>query len=541
MEEYVIDCEEAAQDIKEYILDLKGATKYDFCENWLILNEAQRFVFNVEHIETLRLIESLLDNGEIDEQRKGMVNNDILLDNISGGSYSNTLIYGKNTTEKVVSVEVKDDKLYMFLNDGTVIEKPMEYWILSNRSMGSPTVDLEGGLFYNKLRTFETEKNYKKARGILYGKNANMFNIYDNAEAAMIREGITPFKGLKVQDVSILSFDIETTGIAHNEDSKVLMISNTYRDIHGKITKKLFDLAEYKGHDSLMIEKWSEWVQEIDPSVMTGHNIFGFDLPYLSYCFIERNPHHKNDIYLGKDGSSIKYSPKPKKFRKDGSQSYDYHEAKIFGRQIIDTFFLAIKFDFGRKYPSYGLKAIIETEGLEKKGRIKWDFENIKPKDLWEAVDLGATWSGEDEAIDIWKKFREYCEDDADDSLKLWDLMIPQFFYYNQSLSMNLQTVNNTATGRQINGLLVRAYVQDGHSIPQANEKESYGGGISFGVPGMHKHVVKWDIKSMYPSIMLQYDVYDKEKDPKAHFLGIVRYFFDERFAYFFICSSSDL
>ena len=123
------------------------------------------------------------------------------------------------------------------------------------------------------------------------------------------------------------------------------------------------------------VGSYQSYAQEIDPSVMTGHNIFGFDLPYLSYCFIERNPHHKNDIYLGKDGSSIKYSPKPKKFRKDGSQSYDYHEAKIFGRQIIDTFFLAIKFDFGRKYPSYGLKPIIEAEGLEKKGRIIWDFK----------------------------------------------------------------------------------------------------------------------------------------------------------------------
>ena len=108
--------------------------------------------------------------------------------------------------------------------------------------------------------------------------------------------------------------------------------------------------------------------------------------------------------------------------------------------------------------------------------------------------------------------------------------MIPQFFYYNQSLSMNLQTVNNTATGRQINGLLVRSYLQEGHSIPRASQKESYGGGISLGIPGIHKHVVKYDIKSMYPSIMLQYDVHDKEKDPNGNFTTILRHFTAERF-----------
>ena len=101
----------------------------------------------------------------------------------------------------------------------------------------------------------------------------------------------------------------------------------------------------------------------------------------------------ENELLLGKDISEIVYSKKPKKFRKDGSQTYDYFEAKIFGRQLIDTFFLSIKYDIARKYESYGLKQIISQEGLEKKDRTKWDFEKIMPKEIWD--NYSVDWVGE--------------------------------------------------------------------------------------------------------------------------------------------------
>ncbi len=128
-------------------------------------------------------------------------------------------------------------------------------------------------------------------------------------------------------------------------------------------------------------------------------------------------------------------------------------------------------------------------------------------------------------------KIKAYAIDDADDALALFDLMAPSFFYYTQSIPRSFQSVINGATGSQINSLMVRAFLQDGHSIARGSAKEPYEGAISFGVPGIHKNVFKIDVRSLYPSIMLQCKVYDKEKDSEGIFLRIVEYFTHERIA----------
>ena len=34
-------------------------------------------------------------------------------------------------------------------------------------------------------------------------------------------------------------------------------------------------------HTSFLSQSWSEFVQEVDPDILTGYNIINFDLPYL--------------------------------------------------------------------------------------------------------------------------------------------------------------------------------------------------------------------------------------------------------------------
>jgi DNA polymerase I len=219
-------------------------------------------------------------------------------------------------------------------------------------------------------------------------------------------------------------------------------------------------------------------------------------------------------LLLGRDGSPIKFDKKPSEFRKDGSQTYTYHDAKIYGREIVDTFFLSIKYDIKRAYESYGLKSIIKHEGLERADRQHYD-----------ASQIAKNWQNPEE----WVKIKAYAEHDADDALALYDLMIPAFFYYTQSVPMPLQRIINTATGRQVNSIMLRAYIQQGHSIPKASEVSDFQGAISFGNPGVYKHVYKVDVASLYPSIIREYRVFDSEKDPDGLFLKMVEYFTDER------------
>jgi DNA polymerase elongation subunit (family B) len=396
------------------------------------------------------------------------------------------LIYGKDKTENITAVEVVNDKMYLFKSTGELETRDFNYWFLSKKGIKG-SQQLDGTLDYKYINFFDDKEKFNEAKKKLW---KNSYALFDDAEAAMVLHGITLFKGMQISDVSVLSFDIESEGLLDDnftplsDDPNIYLISNTYRDTNGEVTRKLFSLEDY--HTAAeMIEEWCTWVQEIDPHIMLGHNIFGYDLPYMNYMYKRE---YDLDMPLGKRGREIHVNTKASKFRKDGSQEYDYYNIKVFGRQVIDTFFLSIKYDFARNYPSYGLKAIIEYEGLEKEGRIKWDFTVDSPKN---------TFNNREENPKKWADFKTYCEDDGDDSLKLFDMMAPSFFYYTQSIPKTFQAINNGATGSQINSFLVRSYLQMNHSIPEKSEKVKFQGAISAGITGVHDHVnnIKYMIK----------------------------------------------
>ena len=151
-----------------------------------------------------------------------------------------------------------------------------------------------------------------------------------------------------------------------------------------------------------------------------------------------------------------------------------------------------MKYDVSRSFSSYGLKSLEKELGLEKEGRITWNFEKNKPKDFF----------GKDK--ELTEQFKDYCRDDADSALKIYDLMIPAYFYTNIHIPLPFQSLMLTATGKWINNFLIRGYLGIDHSIPKPNEASTVYGGISFGVPGVYHNGKKLDAKSLYPSIIRQ-------------------------------------
>lgn len=426
------------------------------------------------------------------------------------------LIYGKDSTEGIVSIEVENGLQYKFFNDGTCDISKFKYWFLSSKG-ARESIELAGNQVYKYYNEYDDEADYQQRKKDAYQKRVDIYSIFNYAEQAMVRDGHTLFKGLKKDDVAVLAFDIEANGLVDKkgfpivgDKAQIYIIANTFRR-NGVITRRLFSLDNYSDQQE-MLEDWVRWVQEINPAILVGHNVFSYDLMYLNYVWVQG---HEDCLPLGRDNRPIVIPDFTRQFRKDGSQSYEYYDIKCFGRNIIDTMFLSIKYDISRKYVSYGLKQIIKQEGLEKPGRVFYDAGKIHEN-----------WHDLEER----DKIKQYAEFDGDDALALYDLMIPSFFYYTQHMPMTLQHVNNTATGRQINSFLVRSYLQIGHSIAKASEAVQYEGAISFGIPGLYKNVMKIDVKSEYPSVILQHKVYDKIKDPKKHLFLMTEYFTHERF-----------
>ena len=421
------------------------------------------------------------------------------------------LIFGKSGINSIVGLECTDNSTEVFVQDsnGNVnsVVKPNKYWILADRDIDGSFVRLKGDLFYKYGTQFRTREEFTEMRG--RWKNLNTFSIWNSQESAMVKDGYAYFQGLKHDEVSILSFDIETVGLVLDKRSYVVLISNTFRDSKGNITRKLFSHDEYENQQE-MIRQWCVWVRSVNPSIICGHNIFSFDLPYLQHC-------SGYGLHLGRNESMVEFDNYESRFRKDGTQFIHYNKAKCYGRTFVDTMFLAIKYDVGRKYESYGLKAIIKHEKLERTDRQFYDAGKIKDN-----------YNNPSEMVLI----KAYAEHDADDALALYDLMAPPFFYMAQSIPKTYQEVMLGASGSQINSIMIRAYLQDGHSLPEADEAIEYQGAISIGEIGIYSACHKVDVASLYPSIMIQYEVFDEEKDPNKYFLQLVRLFTEKRLEY---------
>lgn len=432
-------------------------------------------------------------------------------------NYSNPIIYGSNQTERVISMEDNYDgtiTIYIQEEDGSVTEKieQNEYWILTNTQADSQSIRLEGDSYFKWVNLFKHGADFAYAKSS-FKKNRNYrdysYWVNNPKEAFMLYSGYTYYKGIQQKEVSVLAFDIETTGLEHNREAKLLLISNTFRNHKGDITRKLFSYDDYQS-ETEFIEAWCAWVREINPALLIGHNIFGFDLPYLDFIATRAG----TALCLGRNAEFIEFDSWKSKFRKDGTQDLEYKKCKIKGRELVDTFFLSWKYDIGREYISYGLKQIIEQEGLTQKDRIFYDAGSIRHN-----------YKKQEE----WAKIKAYAITDADDALALFDLMGPSFFYMTQSIPKPFQEIMCGASGSQLNSVMIRNYLQEGHSLPKPDEVGDFTGGISIGNSGIYSNVKKLDIASLYPSLMRQYEVYDKTKDPKAYFSQLTEYFTVER------------
>lgn len=420
------------------------------------------------------------------------------------------LIFGKDNTQGIVNITVTKEKtarVYRETKDGVYVDEYdyTPYVLTANRRDNSQK--LKGRGYYQWLTPLDDSMNYEE----LYDRD--VYKPRSKEEGFMLISGMTYFKGMKIEDVSLLSFDIEATSFDPLTDkARVVLISNTFRK-NGIITRKLFK-ARTKNEECQMLKDWCAWVRKMDPSILIGHNVFGYDLMYLN----GRASVYNMGLDIGRDGSSIAFDKKTSKKRKDGSQSYDYHNATVDGREIVDSMFMAITYDSGRKFPSYALKRIEKHLNLVDSSRTEWNFEknNVESTCLDE---------------NLWVSFCKYCEEDSDSPIKMFDIMAPSLFYMNNSVPKKFQQMINEATGSQIDSFMVRAYLQDGFSQPKTSNKSDFEGAISMGIPGVYEHVRKVDVASLYPSIMRQYKIYPKDKDPEQYFLKSLDYFTEQRLA----------
>lgn len=414
-------------------------------------------------------------------------------------SSNNLLIYGKNETERIVCVENNGETCLLFREDpsGEIIteERPSAFWTLHSEKTGPFAKKLAGDLHYRYMTDYKKYNYWQSDISKSKMHNKDFFTIYNSRESYLVRSGVTYYKGMSLADVSVLSFDIETNGLTRDANSRIFCIANTFRK-NGIVTRKVFT----------DVREWVLWVQHVNPSIILGHNIFSFDLPYIDYV--------NRGIPIGRNVSNIRFSKFPSEVRKDASQKYSYFNATCFGREIVDTFHMALHYDIARKYPDYTLKGIAKHEGLCREDRQYYDASTI-----------AKNWDNPVER----KKIIDYAVDDTDEALSFFDLAAPSYFYSAQSIPKSFQQIVSGASGAQVNAMMLRSYIQQKHSVPKASETFHYAGADVDANAGIYENVRKVDVASLYPSIILEHKVYDQQKDPQGNFLTIVETLTEER------------
>ena len=390
------------------------------------------------------------------------------------------ILFGNDKTERIVAVEINGrEMLYWQRNPDDVLVRcalPFVPWLLSTTPTPNVTAkmtELEGhGLRY--LYEFDSWDGFLDARFRMREGQSEIIAWQNAVKQALTRNGMTLFKGMTLKEVHRLQLDIETEGLSPNDEShRVLLIvisdNRGYQEV-------------IHGDEREMLERMVNCIRERDPDIIEGHNIYGFDLPFL----IERAKRAHVRLSIGRDGSE----PRTGNGRNFaiGGLTRPFAPIYIFGRHIFDTFLAVQRFDVARgALSSYGLKSVARAFGIAVEDRIELPRDEMS-RLFKEELDTVIT----------------YAAQDVIETARLAEIIAPNEFYQTQMIPDSFGSVATTGSGEKINTLFVRAYLAAGHSIPLPRESRSCQGGYTdIRAKGVLDHVVKADVESLYPSVMM--------------------------------------
>jgi DNA polymerase I len=407
------------------------------------------------------------------------------------------VLFGKDPTPYIVAVEPIDSRIRLFIREGgqlRTVEEPFRPWLLSDMRMEMDGVhwqelkgELEGRRMLKHLAVCDGREAFEDLRRALRDQHREIIAYGSFARQYLMLSGKTLFKGMTFADLHRVQLDIETTTLTPDQQgARILMIALS--DTRGY--QALLD-----GDEKQILEQLVERIQALDADVIEGHNLFGFDLPYLA----ARAQALGIPLKLGRDGSELRFgSPRQCII---GANSRTFTPAFAHGRHLIDTYLSVQRFDIGRgELEGYGLKEVAQQLGIAAPDRIYLEREQIP--DLWHT---------DPETV------RRYCLQDVHETRRLADLTLPTEFYQCQMLPDTLQNLATIGTGEKANLMFLRAYLAEGYAVPAPQGAREYPGGYTeVRQVGLIPRIVKADVESLYPSVMLRYGI-----KPRADHLNV--------------------
>ncbi len=436
------------------------------------------------------------------------------------------LLYGHNADERIVAVHQHDDRTmrlyfrdakgirsvddpffpFFYLSDETSLKGfPRKHWVKR----------LEGTGFYQFLAVFEEWTDlWEAVRFVLDTHNRNavtkasgyqdLEEIYffpDAVTQYLMQSGRTLFKGMQFEDLHRLQLDIETytsppyrfSNAAREGDRIILIALSDNQGLQTVLDGRSFD-------EPGLLRELVRVIRERDPDVIEGHNILGFDFPYI----IKRAEMHGVPLPLGRNDAPLRsYESRSV----PGERAFAFALTDIPGRHIVDTLTLVQSYDAGRReMESYGLKAVAQYLGVARPERTYVPSDRIP----W-------FWDHEPETL------ARYAQDDALETREISSLLSHAVFYLTQMLPFGYGQVVRMGSAMKIEGLMVREYLRGKRALPKPQQgAQTTGGYTDVFMTGILGPVLQIDIESLYPSVMLANRI-SPASDQQSIFLDLLQ------------------
>jgi DNA polymerase I len=410
----------------------------------------------------------------------------------------NKQLFGFDGMERIVAVEFSaPNQIEIFVRepDGATSVRKEEFSpFLWTSAAGTP---LEGALTLDQLMTFPDWQGHQAARSRLSKEGTPFFAFNDPVQQYLTYSGRTLFKGMLLEDLRRLQINIETAvseGFEFSSPERDAVIAVVLSDSTGWEEIFVVEQGSLESERSVL-EKLTATIQERDPDVIEGHNLFKFYLPFL----VARAKRLKVRLAWGREGSTL--SSRPSRLQ-IAEKLIQYPKFTARGRHIVDTWVLAQFYDVSsRELESFGLKNIARHFGVSEKNRV-----------FLEGIAIERAYREDPET------FRHYALQKVRETRSLAAILSRSYFIQAQIFPYNYQDVIIRGNATKINALFLREYLRRRHSIPDFPEVRSFEGGYTdIFLTGVIEDVWHCDVTSLYPSVMLAFGYL-----PKNDALGVL-------------------
>jgi DNA polymerase I len=427
----------------------------------------------------------------------------------------NALLFGHDRTPRLLAFELEgDDGIRIFAREpgGALVSTlaPFQPFLLvastdllAGWGGGLEVEPLDGDGLYRFVARFQGWGDFQRARAHVQkasgrpatAPDAPYLGFNDPIQQYLMRSGQTQFLELPFRELRRLQLDIETYCAAGYE------FPNPSRP-EDRIT--LIALADSTGWEHVvsgrdrseadMLRELVRLVQERDPDVLEGHNLFRFDLAYIQ----ARAARHKVKLALGRGGAVLQGHPSRLQV---AERTITYKKFEIFGRHIIDTWILAQHYDVSaRELEGFGLKEIARHFGLATAERTY-----IPPEKT--------SWYFDHEPDTL----LAYALDDVRETRAVSEILSQSYFVQAGIFPFAYHNVALRGNATKIDALVIREYLRQRRAIPAPEPpREVLGGHTEIAYQGVARNVLHYDVTSLYPSVMLSFGYF-----PRRDTLGV--------------------